>query len=441
MATIKTWTFADASVATEFSGGAFADTGNVYEFRNGQSHAKITSHTNVRAYAQDRFGGGTVYSSGVMAVKNWSQDVLWTGGDSTNRLQVLILYKGDTATDFTQAASVYLRPSGKMYVHVSGTGVLSSSGVDSPDTTTTFSAGAAHHLELAWDRAAGTITLAVDGTDTTATISGLTGGTSGIGRVAIGCISDLGATAWTQTVNFYADEMTMDSDKTARPYSGGGTPAPVVPSGLVLTGIDDQKATIQFSTPGGHRIVVKSGYNQPAPTTPTDAGWSTPTPTDGSANPSTTSSGTTTVTIPITANDTGYTAAVFSYNGTAYSASSITTNVFSVAPMAFPSGGLTSTYAVAEIRTNLNGLPWAEFNSTPTWSRGAADVGSFNAHTLGVSGWTLFAPTADFNDTANGTPLSSAGWGTGKSGYRVRYDFTGIAGTPYFTCYHGLDGT
>ena len=435
MAVLKTYTFADAAVATEFSGGPVASSGNVCEFLNGQFHNKITSHTNVQAGAQDQFGGGTTYTSGVVGVSNWKQDVLFTGGDATNRLQILIIY----SSDFTQAASVYLRPSGKMFVHVSGTGILASAGSDSPDTTTTFSAGVAHDLELVWDRPGGTVTLYVDGTDSTATLTGLTGGTGGVGRVWLGCASDLGSTAWTQTVNFYADEMVIDSDKTARPYSGGAPAGPVVPDSLVLTAIDNLSATIRFNTPGGHRIVVHSGADTAAPATPTDSGWTTPATGDASANPSTSSTGSTSVPITLAANDTVYTVAVFSYDGTSYSSSSVTTNVFSVAPMVFVA--LTPTYVVGEIATDLNGMPRFEFNSGSSWSLGTADVATFDAHLDGVTNYTLFTSGADFTDTANGAALSASGWGASGTGKRVRLDFTGITGTPYVKGYHGLDGS
>lgn len=435
MAVLKTYTFADAAVATEFSGGAVASSGNVSEFLNGAFHNKITSHTAIIAGAQDQFGGGTTYTSGVLAVSNWKQDVLWTGGDATNRLQVMILY----SSDFTQAASVYLRPSGKMYVHVSGTGILASAGSDSPDTTTTFSAGVAHDLELVWDRPGGTLTLYVDGTDSTATLTGLTGGTGGIGRVFLGCYSDLGATSWTQTVNFYADEMLIDDDKTQRPYSGGAPATPAVPTALMLTAIDDLTATIQFTTVGGHRIVVHSGADTAAPSTPTDSGWSTPATADSSANPTSASTGTVTVPITLAANDTVYTVAVFSYDGTSYSSSSVTTNVFSVAPMAFVA--LTPSYVVGEIATDLNGMPRFEFNSASSWSQGTADVATFDAHVDGVANYTVFAAAADFTDTANGTALGASGWGTSAMGKRIRLDFTGITGTPYCKGYHGLDGS
>lgn len=439
MATRTTWNPNTGTVAADFTGTS-ASSGSSFAYTSGKIVATVASHAASVAYGH-RLLGYTL-DSGLFALKNWGPNVTWSGVSpapaSDNGLEVMKLM----SSGFVAGATVFLRSDGKLYLRANGSGSFSSTGINTSPSTSVFTDGTTKHLELVFDRLAGSLSLLINGSDEgVLTLSGLTGGNGNpIERIAIGNAADLGTTAWVGPIQLRCDEATMNDDKTARPYSGGGGAGLQAPTSLLLAALHDLGCDIAVNTVTGLSVQIKAGANQTPPTGLAASGWTTPA-LSGGANPrvGAVSGGPVTVTLPSNA---VHTLAAANYDGTNVS-SYVTINVHGDKPPLYVAdvyNGDGSGYVVLQSQSDLAGWqPVLEFHnpadpSNPAWTRGSANVATFAAHVSQV-GWTRFSSTADYTQLANGTALDGTGMPVNSSGMRIRLDYTGIGGTPFFQAY------
>lgn len=425
MTLVKTYPFSGATVSAEYSGGnGVISGGNTLAFAAGQIHAQITSTTANQAYSQDDFG--TDLTQGVCAIQNFKLPTAWTAGAAGNVLEVLNL----TKADFTQAVVVWITNDGKWQFRIPGTGVMNSSGITSAAGGTVV-ANTNYQVELAFVQNS-YVQLYVNGTKV-CEVTGLAGGTGAIRRVAgPGFITATGT--WTATVDLYADEMKIDNDPTARPYSAVGGSNPANPTSIVQVDAADAtlQASVTFTTPTGYKLMYKSGANATPPTGPTDGAWT-------AIATVSTGSGQRTVQVTLPANDTFYSIAVFSYDGSLYSLSSAQCNAIALAPAVIVS--FTSTYIVMRIQTAKQGSMKVEINSTNSWSEGAADLFTYATRSDAGSGWRLYGAAEDYTSLTAGAPLGSSSFPAASNNKYLRKDFPSLTGTPFAKAYEGVTVT
>lgn len=367
MAVVYTLPFS-GTPATEFDGST-ADAGPpaacVLEFTGGRLHSKITggADTGNSAYGHKDFGQDL--TQGVLAIQDWELSALWTTGAAGNVVDIATLANAA----FGAVAFVWLTDTNRWQLRIPTGSSLHSAAVNSAASSQTVSAATKYQLELAFKQN-DYLRLFANGT-LACEITGLSGGTGIVRKAYWGIPAATGT--WTQNIDIFESEGKIDSDPLARPYSGAPAPPTVAdPTGLTLIDADNAtlKCSVQFSSTTGYRLLRKAGANQAAPASPTDAAWTLVSETSAGT-------GTRTVEITLPDNDNTHTIAVYGYNGSTYSAQSITTNVFALnTPVDILE--FRSTYLVATIRTARAGSAKIEIHTTNAWVEGGNDSGTFN---------------------------------------------------------------